>query len=397
VHEGRGELPRMELLRGTALSRDELARYSRHLILPEVGLVGQRALKAASILLVGAGGLGSPLGLYLAAAGIGRIGLIDDDVVDVSNLQRQVIHGSAAVGEPKVESAARRIADLNPHVEVTRHGGRFDASIGLELVSGYDVVIDGTDNFPTRFLVNDACVMVGKPNVYGSVYRFEGQASVFDARRGPCYRCLFPQPPPPGAVPSCAEGGVLGVLPGLIGLIQATEAIKIITGLGETLIGRLLLYDALAMRFSTLAIAKDPSCPVCGDVPTITSLKEEHATCDIGPATGALGNGGASTIQPRELREMLDRKESLALLDVREPYEREIVALANTHEIPLGELGTRLHELPEDRDIVVYCRSGVRSAHAVTALRKAGFVRARNLERGVLGWIDDVEPSLARY
>ena len=386
----------MDLLRGAALSREELARYSRHLILPEVGLAGQRALKSASLLLVGAGGLGSPLGLYLAAAGIGRIGLIDDDVVDVSNLQRQVIHGSAAVGEPKVESAARRIADLNPHVEVRRHAGRFDVSNGLELVSVYDVVIDGTDNFPTRFLVNDACVMADKPNVYGSVYRFEGQASVFDARRGPCYRCLFPHPPPPGAVPSCAEGGVLGVLPGLIGLIQATEAIKLVTGLGETLVGRLLLYDALAMRFSTLAIAKDPSCPVCSDAPTITTLKEEDTTCDI-PASDTLGNGATLTIQPRELRAMLDRKETLALLDVREPYEREIVALANTHEIPLAELEKRMHELPEDRDIVVYCRSGARSAQAVSALRKAGFARARNLERGILGWIDDVDPSLARY
>jgi adenylyltransferase/sulfurtransferase len=386
----------MELLHSSALSRDELARYSRHLILPEVGLAGQRALKAASVLLIGAGGLGSPLGLYLAAAGIGRIGLIDDDVVDVSNLQRQVIHGSAAVGEPKVESAAQRIVDLNPHVDVVRHTGRFDAAVGLELVSAYDVVVDGTDNFPTRFLVNDACVMAGKPNVYGSVYRFEGQASVFDARRGPCYRCLFPYPPPPGAVPSCAEGGVLGVLPGVVGLIQATETIKLVTGLGEPLVGRLLLYDALAMRFSSLAIAKDPDCPVCGDHPSITSLREEDTTCDVGVGT-SVDQARERGIQPRELRAMLDRGERLALLDVREPYEREIVALANTHEIPLGELDTRTHELPEDRDIVVYCRSGVRSAQAAAALRRAGFDRVHNLERGILGWIDDVDPTLARY
>ncbi len=387
----------MDVLRSKDLTRDEFARYSRHLILPEVGIAGQRALKVASVLLVGAGGLGSPLGLYLAAAGIGRLGIVDDDVVDVSNLQRQVIHGSAAVGTAKVQSAAQRITDLNPHVDVVTHAVRLDASSVLELVAGYDVIIDGSDNFATRFAVNDACVLSKKPNVYGSVYRFEGQASVFDARVGPCYRCLFPSPPPPGAVPSCAEGGVLGVLPGVIGLIQATEAIKLITGLGEPLIGRLLMYDALEMRFATLAIAKDPSCPVCGDNPSIVEVRDEQVVCDVPESDGSSAVDAITEITPVMLRALLDRGERVALLDVREPYEREIVALNNTHEIPLGELERRASELPTDADIVVYCRSGVRSAQAVHLLRDAGFSRVRNLERGILGWIDDVDPSLARY
>jgi len=386
----------VELLRSVDLSREELARYSRHLILPEVGLAGQRALKAASVLLVGAGGLGSPLGLYLAAAGVGRIGIVDDDVVEVSNLQRQVLHGSSALGTSKVESAARRIADLNPHVDVMRHSVRLDASNALELVSGYDLVVDGSDNFTTRFVVNDACVLARRPNVYGSVYRFEGQASVFDAARGPCYRCLFPNAPPPGAVPSCSEGGVLGVLPGLIGLIQATEAIKLIAGLGETLVGRLLVYDALEMRFTSLAVAKDPSCPVCSEHPTIVELHDEAVLCET-PLEDASGADSAENIGPRALRALLDRGDPIALVDVREPYEREIVSLANTHEIPLDELEERLRELPTDREIVVYCRSGARSARAARALREAGFGRVRNLEGGVLGWIDEVDPSLARY
>ena len=325
----------MDLLRSPALSHDELARYSRHLILPEFGLEGQRKLKAASVLLVGAGGLGSPLGLYLAAAGVGRLSIVDD------------------------------------------------------------VVGDGTDIVPTRFLVNDACVMAGVPNVYGSVYRFEGQASVFDARVGPCYRCLFPHPPPAGSVPSCAEGGVLGVLPGVVGLIQATETIKLITGIGETLIGRLLIYDALAMRFATLTIAKDPSCPVCGEHPTISALAEETTACDVPVADGR--GHSIESIAPRELRSLLDQGVGLALLDVREPYEREIVTLPNTHEIPLGDLARRARELPNDVDIVVYCRSGARSAQAVSTLREAGLTRVRNLERGILGWVEDVDHSLPRY
>ena len=387
----------MDLLRTTDLSREELARYSRHLILPELGLAGQRALKGASVLLVGAGGLGSPLGLYLAAAGVGRLGLVDDDVVDASNLQRQVIHSSSAIGLPKVESAASRIADLNPHVEVVRYPFRFDASHALDLIAGYDVIVDGSDNFTTRFLLNDACVLAGKPDVYGSVYRFEGQASVFDARRGPCYRCLFPTAPPPGAVPSCAEAGVLGVLPGVIGLIQATEAIKLIAGVGQPLVGRLLVYDALEMRFATLNISKDPSCPVCGDNPSIRELRD-GATVGMPSASEVQRSiDSDSDIMPRTLRDLLGREERIALLDVREPYEREIAKLSSTHEIPLGDLERRMGELPKETPIVVYCRSGGRSTQASRMLREAGFDRVRNLSGGILGWIDDVDPSLTRY
>ncbi len=387
----------MDVLRREQLSREELARYSRHLMLPEVGVAGQRKLAGASVLLVGAGGLGSPLGLYLAAAGVGRLGIVDDDVVDSTNLQRQVIHGTSAVGRPKVESAARRLADLNPNVEVVPHPYRFDAARGLALAAQYDVVVDGTDNFPTRYLVNDACVLAGKPNVYGSVYRFEGQASVFDASRGPCYRCLFPQAPPPGAVPSCAEGGVLGVLPGIIGLIQATETIKLIIGAGESLVGRLLIFDALEMRFASLAIAKDERCPVCGPHPSITQLHEEAASCTALPDDALRDVDSDSDITAVTLRQMLERDERVAVLDVREPFERDIAKLSNTHEIPLGDLAQRLGELPRDQDIVVYCRTGVRSAQAVRALREAGFRRARNLSGGIHAWIDDVDPTLTRY
>jgi len=387
----------MDVLRTTDLSREELQRYSRHLTLPDVGAAGQRKLKAACVLLVGAGGLGSPLGLYLAAAGVGRLGIIDDDVVDETNLQRQVIHGSGAVGKLKVESAAQRIADLNPHVEVVTYPFRFDAAQGLALVADYDIVVDGSDNFPTRFLVNDACVLAGKPNVYGSVYRFEGQASVFDTRRGPCYRCVFPQPPPPGAVPSCAEGGVLGVLPGIIGLIQATETIKLIIGSGEPLIGKLLLFDALQMRFATLAIAKDDACPMCGTHPSITQLREEDAQCDTTPEISARGSDPDFEITPQALRAKLDRGEPIELLDVREPVEREIAKLANTIEIRVDDLEEHLDELPRDKEIVVYCRTGVRSARAVQLLRVSGFVRARNLAGGINAWSENVDPTLTRY
>jgi len=387
----------MDVLKRTDLSREELGRYSRHLVLPEVGLAGQRKLKGASALLIGAGGLGSPLGLYLAAAGVGRLGLVDDDVVDETNLQRQVIHGSASLGVPKVESAAARIADLNPHVEVVKYPFRLDASRVLALVSDYDVIVDGTDNFATRFLVNDACVLAGKPNVYGSVYRFEGQASVFDARLGPCYRCLFPQPPPPGAVPSCADGGVLGVLPGIVGLIQATETIKLIIGVGESLVGRLLIFDALEMRFATLSIVKDPACPICGTNPSITQVRDEDVSCDALPDDARRGADSALDITPRTLRARLDAGDHVALLDVREPVEREIATLVNTFEIPLGDLGKRLDDLPKDQDIVVYCRSGARSAQAAQLLRDAGFRRVRNLIGGIRGWIDDVDPTLTRY
>ena len=387
----------MHVLRNADLSREEMQRYARHLTLPDVGLSGQRKLKAASVLLVGAGGLGSPLGLYLAAAGVGRLGIVDDDVVDETNLQRQVIHGSAAVGKLKVESAAQRIADLNPHVEVITYPFRFNAEQALALVADYDIVVDGSDNFPTRFLVNDACVLAGKPNVYGSVYRFEGQASVFDTRRGPCYRCVFAHPPPPGAVPSCAEGGVLGVLPGIIGLIQATETIKLIIGKGDPLIGKLLLFDALEMRFATLSIAKDDACPVCGINPSITQVREEEAQCEISPDSSQTRSDPDFEITPQSLRAKLDSFEPIEILDVREPVEREIATLPNTIEIRVDDLSEHLSELPRDKQIVAYCRTGVRSARAVQLLRNAGFERARSLAGGINAWSETVDPSLTRY
>ena len=387
----------MHVLRNADLSREEMQRYARHLTLPDVGLSGQRKLKAASVLLVGAGGLGSPLGLYLAAAGVGRLGIVDDDVVDETNLQRQVIHGSAAVGKLKVESAAQRIADLNPHVEVITYPFRFNAEQALALVADYDIVVDGSDNFPTRFLVNDACVIAGKPNVYGSVYRFEGQASVFDTRRGPCYRCVFAHPPPPGAVPSCAEGGVLGVLPGIIGLIQATETIKLIIGKGDPLIGKLLVFDALEMRFATLSIAKDDACPVCGINPSITQVREEEAQCDISPDSSQTRSDPDFEITPQSLRAKLDSFEPIEILDVREPVEREIATLRNTIEIRVDDLSEHLSELPRDKQIVAYCRTGVRSARAVQLLRNAGFERARSLAGGINAWSETVDPSLTRY
>jgi sulfur-carrier protein adenylyltransferase/sulfurtransferase len=375
------------------LTGAELQRYSRHLILPEVGLEGQRKLKAASVLLVGAGGLGSPLGLYLAAAGVGVIGIVDDDAVDETNLQRQVIHGTGALGHSKTQSAAQRIADLNPNVEVIPYPVRLSSANARDIIDRYDLVVDGSDNFTTRYLVNDACVFARKPNVYGSVYRFEGQASVFDAQHGPCYRCIFPLAPPPGEVPSCAEGGVLGVLPGIIGCIQATETIKLITGIGEPLIGRMLVFDALEMRFRTLKLMKDEGCPVCGLHPTIIELRDEVATCAV-PGDGL---AAVDSIAPRELRTKLDRGERIAILDVREPAELAIARLSNDFEIPLGELAERLGELPKDRDIVVYCLTGNRSARAARLLRDAGFQSVRNLEGGIRAWTDEVDPSLARY
>jgi len=387
----------MHVLRTADLSREELQRYARHLTLPDVGPAGQRKLKAASVLLVGAGGLGSPLGLYLAAAGVGRLGIVDDDVVDETNLQRQVIHGTGAVGKLKVESAAQRIADLNPHVEVITYPFRFGAEQALALVADYDIVVDGSDNFPTRFLVNDACVIAGKPNVYGSVYRFEGQASVFDTRHGPCYRCVFPHPPPPGAVPSCAEGGVLGVLPGIIGLIQATETIKLIIGKGNPLIGRLLIFDALEMRFATLSIAKDDACPVCGINPSITQVREEDVQCDVPQDSSQLRADNDFEITPQSLRAKLDSGEPIEVLDVREPVEREIATLANTIEIRVDDLAEHLSDLPRDKEIVAYCRTGVRSARAVQLLREAGFARTRSLAGGINAWSESVDPTLTRY
>jgi sulfur-carrier protein adenylyltransferase/sulfurtransferase len=380
------------------LTRDELRRYSRHLSLPEVGVAGQRRLRQARVLIVGAGGLGAPLGLYLAAAGIGTIGIVDHDAVEDSNLQRQVIHSTAAVGTPKVESAARRLRELNPSVEIIEHPVRLESANALDIIRDYDVVADGTDNFPTRYLVNDACVLLGKPNVYGSVYRFEGQASLFDAAIGPCYRCLYPVPPPPGAVPSCAEGGVLGVLPGLIGLIGATEAIKRIVGIGESLAGRLLIFDALEMRFRELKLRKDPACPVCGERPTITELIDYEFFCGTGaPERNETVTPSLPDVTPTELKEKMDRGDRFDLVDVREDYELEICKLPYTKWIPLGELADRAAELDREAETIVYCRSGGRSGKAVDMLRKLGFPRARNLAGGVLRYADEVDKTMEKY
>jgi molybdopterin/thiamine biosynthesis adenylyltransferase/rhodanese-related sulfurtransferase len=382
------------------LTREELARYSRHLMLPEVGISGQRKFKNARVLIVGAGGLGAPLGLYLAAAGVGTIGIADFDAVEASNLQRQVIHSSSGVGTSKAHSAARRIAELNPFVRTIVHEVRLTSENALSILKDYDVVVDGTDNFPTRYLVNDACVLLGKPNVYGSVYRFEGQASLFDAREGPCYRCLFPEPPPPGAVPSCAEGGVLGVLPGIIGLIQATETLKRIAGIGESLIGRLLVFDSLEMRFRELKLRKDPACPVCGPNPTVTTLIDYEAFCGIAPQpterNGTVTASG-SDLTPLELKAKLDSAERFELIDVREDYELDIAKLPYTKWIPLGELADRVGELDKAAETVVYCHSGGRSGQAVRFLRERGFGNARNLLGGISRWSDEVDPSLEKY
>jgi adenylyltransferase/sulfurtransferase len=371
------------------LGREELARYARHIALPEVTAEGQRRLKRSSVLLVGAGGLGSPAALYLAAAGVGRIGLVDFDVVDESNLQRQVLHDSAWVGRPKLESARARLAALNPHVRVECHPAAFTRENALALVDGYDVVLDGTDNFETRYLANDACYLLGKPNVYGSIFRFEGQASVFWRDRGPCYRCLFPEPPPPGLVPSCAEGGVLGVLPGVVGSLQATEALKILLGIGEPLVGRLLLYDALAMRFDEVEVPRHPTCPLCSASATIAELQDYVAFCG-----GARGSAPADEIEPAELRRRLDAGEPLEILDVREPHEWAAGHLEGARLVPLGSLGERLHELDPDRLHVLQCRSGARSARAAALLREAGFARVVNLRGGLVAWKRDVDPKL---
>jgi molybdopterin/thiamine biosynthesis adenylyltransferase/rhodanese-related sulfurtransferase/molybdopterin converting factor small subunit len=385
-----------------ALTRDEMARYNRHVIMPEVGVDGQRKLKAASVLLIGAGGLGSPAALYLAAAGVGRLGLVDFDVVDFTNLQRQVLHGTPDVGRPKLESARARIAALNPDIRVDLHETRLTSQNALQLFEPYDVILDGTDNFPTRYLVNDACVILGKPNAYGSIFRFEGQASVFGAPDGPCYRCLYPEPPPPGLVPSCAEGGVLGVLPGVIGTIQATETIKLILGVGEPLIGRFLLYDALAMRFRELKLRKDPTCPVCGDTRTITSLIDYEAFCGLTrgealPPPPAEPRDTPVEITVEELKARLDRGDDLLVIDVREPHEVQICRIEPSSLLPLGEVPRRFEELDRTREMVVYCRSGARSGRAVAFLRKNGFDRALNLRGGILEWIDKVDPTQPKY
>lgn len=378
------------------LSPGEILRYSRHLILPEVGLSGQRKLKGASVLLVGAGGLGSPAALYLAAAGIGRLGIVDFDAVDFTNLQRQVIHTEPDVGRSKLESAQAKIAAINPGVEVELHETLLTSENALEIFRTYDVIADGTDNFPTRYLVNDACVLLDKPNAYGSIFRFEGQATVFHHQGGPCYRCLYPEPPPPGTVPSCAEGGVLGVLPGVIGLIQATEAVKIILGIGETLSGRLLLYDALSLRFRELKIARDPDCPVCGDSPTIRQLIDYPSFCGL-PGYGSVPSHFDHEIEPAELRSLLDSGGGFVLLDVREPHEFEINRIEGSRLLPLGDLPARVHELDSADEIVVYCLMGSRSADACKFLRAAGFQKVRNLRGGIRSWIDSIEPGMVKY
>ena len=385
-----------------ALSNKEIARYSRHLLLPEVGMEGQQKLKAARVLCVGTGGLGAPLAFYLAAAGIGTLGLVDFDVVDESNLQRQIIHSTADVGRPKIDSAADKLHALNPHMNIVKHETMLTSQNALDIIKEYDIVADGTDNFPTRYLVNDACVLSGnKPNAYASIFRFEGQASVFATKDGPCYRCLYPEPPPPGLVPSCAEGGVLGILPGLLGVMQATEVIKLILGKGEPLIGRLLLVDSLNMKFRELKLRKNPDCPVCGKHPTVTKLIDYQQFCGIQPepkakpGEAAIQNG-IPQITPTELKQRIDRKDNIFVLDVREPYEYQIANLGATL-IPLGELPKRTGELDKNAEIIVHCRSGARSQKAAELLAQNGFKKVANLAGGILRWSDDVDHSIAKY
>jgi sulfur-carrier protein adenylyltransferase/sulfurtransferase len=378
------------------LSNEEIARYSRHLILPEVGMQGQLKLKQAKVALIGAGGLGAPLGLYLAAAGVGRIGIVDFDVVDASNLQRQVIHGTRDIGRKKLDSAADRMRDINPNVAIDKFDAGLSSENALEILKDYDVVIDGTDNFPTRYLVNDACVLLKKPNVYGSIFRFEGQATVFAYEDGPCYRCLYPEPPPPGLVPSCAEGGVLGILPGLIGVVQATEAVKIILGVGETLKNRLLLYDALSMRFREVRLRRDRDCPVCGDHPTLTKLIDYQEFCGVRPmASQPAPTEGV--IDVSEVKQKLDRGDDFVLIDVREPHEYQIARIPGARLIPLGELPKHLGELDREADIAVHCKTGGRSQKAVDLLKQNGFRRVRNVTGGITAWSDKVDPTVPKY
>jgi len=388
-----------ELIDGSkaTLSNEEILRYSRHLIMPEVTLEGQKKLKAARVLCVGTGGLGSPLALYLAAAGVGTLGLVDFDVVDYTNLQRQILHYAGDVGRLKLDSAIDKLAAINSFVEIRRFDTYLNSQNALEILSGFDIIADGTDNFATRYLVNDACVLSNKPNVYASIFRFEGQASIFATDAGPCYRCLYPEPPPPGLVPSCAEGGVLGVLPGLLGVIQATEVIKLILGIGEPLIGRLLLVDALVMRFRELRVRKNPECPVCGANPTVKELIDYNQFCgNRGEESEVSVSMKIPEIQPEELKRRLDARENVFVLDVREPYEYQICNI-HGHLIPLGDLPTRVHELDSSREIVVHCKSGARSAKAVDFLRQSGFKRAKNLTGGILAWAERIDPSLPKY
>jgi adenylyltransferase/sulfurtransferase len=390
--------PPNDLLSAVSLSPQEIQRYSRHLIMPEVGMEGQKRLKAASVLLIGAGGLGSPLGLYLAAAGIGRIGLVDFDAVDFSNLQRQVLHFTADVGRPKLQSARDKLQAINPEVRLDLYETRLNKDNALDILRPYDIIIDGTDNFPTRYLVNDACVLLKKPNVYGSIFRFDGQASVFFPPHGPCYRCLYPEPPPPGEVPSCAEGGVLGILPGLIGVVQATEAVKLILGKGSPLIGRLLLYDALQMSFQEFKIRRNPHCPLCGDKPSITQLVDYEQFCGIrGEEAMTPAPEETWEITVEELHVRLQRNEEVVILDVRNVEEYQICRLPGSRLIPLPELPGRIAELDSSREVVVHCKSGMRSARAVHFLREQGFRKIKNLKGGILAWADRIDRSLAKY
>jgi adenylyltransferase/sulfurtransferase len=385
-------LPKQEV----KLSKEEILRYSRHLIMPEVGLDGQLKLRQAKVLLIGTGGLGAPLGLYLAAAGVGHLGLVDFDVVDFTNLQRQVTFSTSDVGKPKTEATKARLSALNPAIEIEAFETRLTSENAFDLFRDFDIIVDGTDNFPTRYLVNDACVLLGKPNVYGSIFRFEGQATVFGYPGGPCYRCLYPEPPPPGLVPSCAEGGVLGVLPGIVGAIQAMETIKLILGTGEPLVGRLLLFDALSMRFRELKLHKNPACPVCGPNRTITKLIDYEEFCGIRGEEAPAATNGIPELTAREVKARLDHGDDLFILDVREPHEYQICNLQGKL-IPLGELPRRVHELDSSREMVVHCRSGKRSADAIQFLQKAGFKKLWNLKGGVLAWADEVDPSMPKY
>jgi len=386
---------------GPTLSNDEIKRYSRHLIMPEVGVDGQLKLKAAKVLCIGAGGLGSPVAMYLAAAGVGTIGLVDFDVVDFSNLQRQILHGTPDVGRSKLASAKDRLNALNPEIQIDTYETALSSENALQLFEPYDVIVDGTDNFPTRYLVNDACVLLGKPNAYGSIFRFEGQASVFALREGPCYRCLYPEPPPPGLVPSCAEGGVLGVLPGIIGVIQATETIKLILGVGEPLVGRFLIFDALRMKFRELKLRKDPDCPVCGTHPTVKHLIDYDQFCGVTPAqaahTASTPVNNATELTALELKARLDRGDKLRIVDVREPNEYQINRIAGSVLIPLGEVPRRYQELDPEEELVMQCKSGARSARAADFLRSVGFKKVLNLRGGILDWIDKVDPSQPKY
>jgi molybdopterin/thiamine biosynthesis adenylyltransferase/rhodanese-related sulfurtransferase len=390
--------------KATTLTKDEILRYSRHLILPEVGVEGQLKLKNAKVLMVGAGGLGAPLGLYLAASGVGRVGIVDFDVVDYTNLQRQVIHGTKDVGRKKLDSAADSMLDINPNMTVDKFDTAITSENALDIIKDYDMVVDGTDNFPTRYLINDACVLLGKPNVYGSIFRFEGQATIFAYPGGPCYRCLYPEPPPPGLVPSCAEGGVLGILPGTIGLIQATEAVKLILGIGESLVGRLLLYDALAMRFRELKLRRNPECPVCGDNPSIHELIDYHQFCgvpnpsEVAPVTEQQAGYMSDTeIDAVALKARLDRGDKFQFIDVREPNEYQIASIPGAKLIPLGDVPKRVGELDPNTEVIVHCKMGGRSAKACDFLRQSGFKNVKNMLGGITAWSDKIDPSVPKY